>query len=183
FLEAGADIIETNTFSATTLAQSEFFPVQGEERKDPEYFQRGVEDRVLNELAWDLNYESAKLCRKWADEIGEKSGRKRYVAGSIGPMTVSLTQFPNPDDLAFRRITFDQAVAAYRHQIKALIEGGSDILLVETIFDTLNAKAALAALTYVYAEYGNSRLLPVMISAAVGNGGETMISGQVGEAF
>ncbi|HEX2750645.1 MAG TPA: methionine synthase, partial [Verrucomicrobiales bacterium] len=181
FLEAGADIIETNTFSATSLAQSEFFPVHGEERKDPEYFQRCLEDAVLNELAWDLNYESARLCRKWADEIANKTGRKRYVAGSIGPMTVSLTQFPNPDDLAFRRITFDQAVTAYRHQIKALIEGGSDILLVETIFDTLNAKAALAAITDVFA--GGNLRLPVMISAAVGNGGETMISGQVSEAF
>ncbi len=181
FLEAGADIIETNTFSGTTLAQSEFFPVHGEEQKDPEYFQRCLEDPMLLNLAWDLNYESARLCRKWADEVANKTGRKRYVAGAIGPMTVSLTQFPNPDDLAFRRITFDQAVAAYRHQVQALIEGGSDILLVETIFDTLNAKAALAAITDVFAT--STSRLPVMISAAVGNGGETMISGQVSEAF
>jgi cobalamin-dependent methionine synthase I/methionine synthase I (cobalamin-dependent) len=183
FLEAGADIIETNTFSGTSLAQSEFFPAGNDEHKDPEYFQRVLEDRFLNDLAWEINFESARLCRKWADEFSERTGRKRYVAGAIGPMTVSLSQFPNPDDLAFRRITFDQAVAAYRHQIRALIEGGSDVLLVETIFDTLNAKAALAAINDVYREYGHDRLLPIMISAAVGNGGETMISGQVGEAF
>ena len=183
FLEAGADILETNTFSATSLAQSEFFPAGDDERKDPEYFQRVLEDRFLNDLAWEINYESALMCRKWADEFTEKTGRKRYVAGSIGPMTVSLSQFPNPDDMAFRRILFDQAVEAYRHQIRALIAGGSDVLLVETIFDTLNAKAALAAIVDVYKEHGDPRLLPVMISAAVGNGGETMISGQVGEAF
>ena len=183
FLEAGADILETNTFSGTSLAQSEFFPAGDDERKDPEYFQSVLENKFLNDLAWEINYESARMCRKWADEFAEKTGRKRYVAGAIGPMTVSLSQFPNPDDMAFRRIMFDQAVEAYRHQARALIEGGSDVLLVETIFDTLNAKAALAAINDVYAEYGNSRLLPVMISAAVGNGGETMISGQVGEAF
>ena len=183
FLEAGADILETNTFSGTSLAQSEFFPAGDDERKDPEYFQRVLEDRFLNDLAWEINYESARMCRKWADEFTEKTGRKRYVAGSIGPMTVSLSQFPNPDDLAFRRILFDQAVEAYRHQIRALIAGGSDVLLVETIFDTLNAKAALAAIVDVYGEHGDPRLLPVMISAAVGMGGETMISGQVGEAF
>jgi 5-methyltetrahydrofolate--homocysteine methyltransferase len=183
FLEAGADIIETNTFSGTSLAQSEFFPAGDDEHKNPEYFQRVLENKFLNDLAWEINCESARMCRKWADEFSEKTGRKRYVAGSIGPMTVSLTQFPNPDDMAFRRITFDQAVEAYRLQIRALIEGGSDVLLVETIFDTLNAKAALAAINDVYGEYGNARLLPVMISAAVGNGGETMISGQVGEAF
>jgi len=119
FLEAGADIIETNTFSGTSLAQSEFFPVGEEGRKDPEYFQRCLEDPLLNDLTWDLNFESARLCRKWADEIGEKTGRKRYVAGAVGPMTLSLSQFPDPDDMAFRRITFDQAVAAYRHQVES----------------------------------------------------------------
>ncbi len=181
FLEAGADIIETNTFSGTSLAQSEFFPAGDDSRKDPEYFQRVLEDKFLNDLAWEINFESAKMCRKWADEFTEKTGRKRYVAGAVGPMTVSLSQFPNPDDMAFRRITFDQAVQAYRHQIRALIEGGSDILLVETIFDTLNAKAALAAINDVFA--ADKLTLPIMISAAVGNGGETMISGQVGEAF
>ena len=188
FLEAGADIIETNTFSGTGLAQSEFFHPGWERgaheedgRKDPEFFQRVLEDKYLNELAWDINFESARLCRKWADEIGSKTGRKRYVAGAIGPMTVSLSQFPDPEDLSFRRITFDQAVEAYRHQIRGLIAGGSDILMVETIFDTLNAKAAVVAIGDVFA--ADKIKLPVMISAAVGNGGETMISGQVTEAY
>ena len=187
FLEAGADIIETNTFSGTTLAQSEFFGPgwqsgsHGEERKDPAFFQRVLEDPFLQELAWDINYQSALLCRKWADEIGNRTGRKRYVAGAIGPMTVSLSQFPDPEDLSFRSITFDQAVEAYRHQIRGLIAGGSDILMVETIFDTLNAKAAIVAIGDVFA--ADRLKLPVMISAAVGNGGETMISGQVTEAY
>ncbi|RYD36096.1 MAG: methionine synthase, partial [Verrucomicrobiaceae bacterium] len=188
FLEAGADIIETNTFSGTSLAQSEFFHPgwergahEDEGRKGPEYFQRVLEDKFLNELAWDINYESARLCRKWADEIGSATGRKRYVAGAVGPMTVSLSQFPDPEDLSFRRITFDQAVEAYRHQIRGLIAGGSDILIVETIFDTLNAKAAVVAIGDVFA--ADKIKLPVMISAAVGNGGETMISGQVTEAY
>ncbi|MGY8642902.1 MAG: homocysteine S-methyltransferase family protein, partial [Verrucomicrobiales bacterium] len=96
FLEAGSDIIETNTFSATTLAQSEFFVEDPREkglgRKDPEFFDREVcENQFLKDLAWEINVESSKQCRKWADEIGEKTGRKRYVAGAIGPMTVSLT--------------------------------------------------------------------------------------------
>ena len=188
FLEAGADIIETNTFSGTSLAQSEFFhpgweggAEEMEGRKGPEFFQKVLEDKFLHELAWDINYESARLCRRWADEIGERTGRKRYVAGAIGPMTVSLSQFPDPEDLSFRRITFDQAVEAYRHQIRGLIAGGADILMVETIFDTLNAKAAVVAIGDVFA--ADKLRLPVMISAAVGNGGETMISGQVTEAY
>ena len=188
FLEAGADIIETNTFSGTSLAQSEFFHPGWESgahdpegRKGPGFFQTVLEDKFLHELAWDINYESARLCRIWADEIGNRTGRKRYVAGAIGPMTVSLSQFPDPEDLAFRRITFDQAVEAYCHQIRGLIAGGSDILMVETIFDTLNAKAALVAIGDVFA--ADKLKLPVMISAAVGNGGETMISGQVTEAY
>lgn len=188
FLEAGADIIETNTFSGTSLAQSEFFHPgwesgahEGAGRKGPEFFQQVLENKFLNELAWDINFESARLCRVQADEIGNKTGRRRYVAGAIGPMTVSLSQFPDPEDLSFRRITFDQAVEAYRHQIRALIAGGSDILMVETIFDTLNAKAAVVAIGDVFA--ADKIRLPVMISAAVGNGGETMISGQVTEAY
>ncbi len=184
FLEAGADIIETNTFSATSLAQSEFFvedPLETGGRKDPEFFQKILGDKFLNDLAWEISFESARQCRKWADEIGAKTGRKRYVAGSIGPLTVSLSQFPDLNDLSFRRVTFDQVVEAYRHQIRALIAGGSDILIVETIFDSLNAKAALVAVSEVFEKDGLR--LPVMISAAVGMGGETMISGQKTEAY
>ena len=186
FLEAGSDIIETNTFSATTLAQSEFFVEDpresGKGRKDPEFFQREVcENPFLLDLAWELNVESAKLCRKWADEIGSDTGKKRYVAGAIGPMTVSLTNSPDAEDPGFRVVTFDQVRDSYKHQIRALIEGGADIMMVETIFDSLNAKAALVALREVYDEDGVD--FPLIVSAAVGRGGETMISAQKVEAL
>ena len=139
FLEAGADIIETNTFSGTSIAQSEFFvddPREHGGRKDPEFFQKILENKMLNDLAWQINFDSAQQCRKWADRIGEQTGRKRYVAGAVGPMTVSLSQFPDLKDLSFRYVTFDQVKQAYTHQIRALIAGGVDTLLVETIFDT-----------------------------------------------
>ncbi len=182
FLEAGADIIETNTFSGTSIAQAEFFKEVPEgKRKDPEFFQSVLEDKFLNDLAWEINFESAKQCRKWADIVGEKTGRKRYVAGAIGPLTVSLSQFPDLADLSFRYVTFDQVKQAYKHQIRALIAGGVDTLLVETIFDSLNAKTALVAIREVFEE--DKVELPVQISAAVGPGGETMISGQVTEAY
>jgi methylmalonyl-CoA mutase cobalamin-binding domain/chain len=184
FLEAGADIIETNTFSGTSIAQSEFFvddPREKGGRKDPEFFQKIIEDKFLNDLAWEINHESAKQCRKWADQIAEKTGRKRYVAGAIGPLTVSLSQFPDLTDLSFRYVTFDQVKTAYAHQIRALIAGGVDTLMVETIFDSLNAKAALVAIREVFEADGIE--LPVQISAAVGPGGETMISGQITEAY
>ncbi|HYF35854.1 MAG TPA: homocysteine S-methyltransferase family protein, partial [Prosthecobacter sp.] len=184
FLEAGADIIETNTFSATSISQSEFFVTDPREhggRKDPEFFQKIIEDKFLNELAWDINFQSTQQCRKWADQIGDKTGRKRYVAGAVGPLTVSLSQFPDPEDLAFRYVTFDQVKLAYMHQIRGLIAGGADLLLVETIFDSLNAKAALVAASEVFAQDGV--VLPIMISAAVGRGGETMISAQTTEAY
>jgi 5-methyltetrahydrofolate--homocysteine methyltransferase len=178
FLEAGADIIETNTFSATSIAQAEFFR---EGKKNPEFFQGIIEDAFLNELAWEINFESARQCRKWADIVAEQTGRKRYVAGAIGPLTVSLSQFPDLNDLSFRYVTFDQVKQAYKHQVRALIAGGVDTLLVETIFDSLNAKTALVAIREVFEEDGLE--LPVQISAAVGPGGETMISGQVTEAY
>ena len=184
FLEAGADIIETNTFSGTSIAQSEFFvedPREKGGRKDPAFFQKIIEDKFLNDLAWEINFESARQCRKWADLIGEKTGRKRYVAGAVGPLTVSLSQFPDPENLAFRYVTFDQVVAAYKLQIRGLIAGGSDIIMVETIFDSLNAKAALVAAKEVFDADGVER--PIMISAAVGRGGETMISAQTTEAY
>jgi 5-methyltetrahydrofolate--homocysteine methyltransferase len=178
FLEAGADIIETNTFSATSIAQAEFFR---EGKKNPEFFQGIIEDKFLNDLAWEINFESAKQCRKWADIVGEQTKRKRYVAGAIGPLTVSLSQFPDLNDLSFRYVTFDQVKQAYKHQVRALIAGGVDTLLVETIFDSLNAKTALVAMREVFEE--DKIELPVQISAAVGPGGETMISGQVTEAY
>lgn len=182
FLEAGADIIETNTFSGTSIAQAEFFKEVPEGmRKDPAFFQTVLEDKFLNDLAWEINFKSAEQCRKWADIVGEQTGRKRYVAGAIGPLTVSLSQFPDLTDLSFRYVTFDQVKQAYKHQIRALIAGGVDTLLVETIFDSLNAKTALVAIREVFEE--DKVELPVQISAAVGPGGETMISGQVTEAY
>jgi 5-methyltetrahydrofolate--homocysteine methyltransferase len=184
FYEAGSDICETNTFSATSIAQSEFFvddPREHGGRKDPEFFQKIIENPFLNELAWEMNVESSRLCRKWADNVASDTGRKRYVAGAIGPLTVSLTNSPDANDPGFRVVHFDQVLEAYKHQIRGLIEGGCDILMIETIFDSLNAKAAAVAVQEVYQEDGLR--LPVIISAAVGLGGETMISAQKVEAF
>ncbi len=184
FLEAGADIIETNTFSATSIGQSEFFvddPREHGGRKDPAFYQKIIEDKFLNDLAWEINEQSARQCREWADRISNQTGRPRFVAGAIGPLTVSLSNSPDADDAGFRVCTFDQVKAAYVQQVRALIAGGSDLLLVETIFDSLNAKAALVAVQEVFAQDG--KILPVMISAAVGRGGETMISAQTIEAL
>jgi len=184
FLEAGADIIETNTFGATSITQSEFFvddPREHGGRKDPDFYGKIIDDPFLNSLAWDINEQSARQCREWADRVANETSRQRFVAGAIGPLTVSLSNSPDPDDPGFRVITFDQVKAAYAHQVRALMAGGSDLLLVETIFDSLNAKAALVAIREVFDQEG--RELPVMISAAVGRGGETMISAQTVEAF
>jgi 5-methyltetrahydrofolate--homocysteine methyltransferase len=184
FLEAGADIIETNTFGATTIAQSEFFvddPREHGGRKDPEFYQKIIDGSFLNDLAWDINEQSARQCREWADRVATATSRERFVAGSIGPLTVSLSNSPDADDPGFRVVTFDQVKTAYAQQVRALIAGGVDVLLVETIFDSLNAKAALVAIREVLDEQGEE--LPVMISAAVGRGGETMISAQTTEAF
>ncbi len=184
FLEAGADIIETNTFGATSITQSEFFVADPRElggRKDPAFYQKVIEDSFLGELAWDINQQSAQQCREWADRIGTATSRQRFVAGAIGPLTVSLSNSPDADDPGFRVVTFDQVKAAYTQQVQALIAGGVDLLLVETIFDSLNAKAALVAIREVFDKDGKE--FPVMISAAVGRGGETMISAQTTEAF
>src|SRR3954468_21547645 len=189
FLEAGADIIETNTFGATSITQSEFFvddPREHGGRKDPGFYQKVIEDPFLNHLAWEINEQSARQCREWADRLGSATSRQRFVAGAIGPLTVSLSNSPDPDDAGFRVVTFDQVKAAYKHQVRALIAGGTDLLLVETIFDSLNAKAALVAIREVFDEDGltaRNKELPVMISAAVGRGGETLISAQTTEAF
>jgi 5-methyltetrahydrofolate--homocysteine methyltransferase len=189
FLEAGSDILTTNTFGATSITQSEFFvddPRERGGRKDPEFYQKVVDDPFLNSLAWEINETSAKQCREWADRVGSATGRQRFVAGALGPLTVSLSNSPDPDDAGFRVVTFDQVRTAYKQQVRALIAGGVDLLLVETIFDSLNAKAALVAIREVFDEDGlaaQGRELPIMISAAVGRGGETMISAQTTEAF
>jgi 5-methyltetrahydrofolate--homocysteine methyltransferase len=184
FLEAGADIIETNTFGATSITQSEFFvddPREKGGRKDPEFYQKVIENKFLNDLAWEINEQSARQCRQWADRIANATGRQRFVAGAIGPLTVSLSNSPDADDAGFRVVTFDQVKTAYMQEVRALMAGGADLLLVETIFDSLNAKAALVAIREVFDADGKE--LPVMISAAVGRGGETMISAQTIEAF
>ncbi len=188
FLEAGADIIETNTFGATTIAQSEFFvddPREHGGRKNPEFYQKVIEDPFLRGLAWEINEESARQGREWADRVANETGRQRFVAGAMGPLTVSLSNSPDADDPGFRVVNFDQVKTAYAEQARALMAGGPeagvDLLLVETIFDTLNAKAALVAIREVFDAEG--RELPLIISAAVGRGGETMISAQTIEAF
>ncbi len=184
FFEAGADICETNTFSATEIAQSEFFmedPRDRGGRKDPDFYQEVLENPFLIGLAAEMNTASARLCRKWADDIATDSGVRRYAAGSVGPLTVSLSNSPDPDDAAFRVVTFDQVSATYKRQIRALMDGGVDIIMIETIFDSLNAKAAAVAALELFEETG--RRLPVILSAAVGRGGETMISAQRVEAF
>ena len=183
FLEAGADIIETNTFGATSVSQSDLFiedPREHGGRKDPEFYQSVIENAFVNEVAWDINFMSAQQCRKWADRVANDTGVKRYVAGAIGPMTVSLNFQIDADDPGFRPITFDQVKQAYMHQIRALIAGGSDTLLVETIFDSLNAKAALFAIQEVFEK--DQIELPVQISAAMVKG-RTLVSAQDVEAY
>jgi 5-methyltetrahydrofolate--homocysteine methyltransferase len=184
FLEAGADIIETNTFGATSITQSEFFvddPREHGGRKDPDFYEKVIQDPFLRSLASEINEQSARQCREWADRVGNETGRQRFVAGALGPLTVSLSNSPDADDAGFRVVTFDQVKTAYAEEARALIAGGVDFLLVETIFDSLNAKAALVAIREVFDQDGKE--LPVMISAAVGRGGETLISAQTTEAF
>ncbi len=186
FLLAGSDIIETNSFSGTAIAQSEFFVEDpresGEGRKDPEFYQKVIEDPFLIGLAHELNVASAQLARAACDEVAQETGRKCYAAGAIGPMTVGLNNSAvDPNDPGFRVVIWDQVYLDYKRQIRSLIEGGVDILMIETIFDALNSKCALVAVQDVFEE--DKINLPVIISAAVGRGGETMISAQKVEAL
>jgi len=186
FLEAGSDIFETNTFSGTSIAQSEFFVEDPREtgagRKDPEFYQKVLDDPFLRDLAAEINIASSQLARKVADQVANDTGVPRYVAGAIGPMTVGLNNSAvDANDPGFRSVTFDQVYEDYKRQIRALVEGGVDILMVETIFDALNSKAALVAVQDVFEEDGFN--MPIIISAAVGMGGETMISAQKVEAL
>src|SRR5260370_3250978 len=137
FLEAGADIVETNTFSATSIGQSEFFvddPREHGGRKDPEFYQKIIDDPMLNNLAWEINDQSARQCREWADRVANATGRQRFVAGAIGPLTVSLSNSPDADDAGFRVVTFDQVKTAYAQHVRALIPGGSYLLPLEPTF-------------------------------------------------
>ena len=172
FLEAGADIIETNTFSATSIGQSEFFvddPREHGGRKNPSFIRASSKTNFSTIWPGKSMSNPPGNAVQWCDRIANQTGRPRFVAGAIGPLTVSLSNSPDADDAGFRVCTFDQVKAAYLNQIRALIAGGSDLLLVETIFDSLNAKAALVAIQEVFEQ--DKKVLPIMISAAVGRGG------------
>ncbi len=161
YFEAGADIVETNTFSGTTIAQADY---------------------ALEDAVYDINFQSAKIAREVADEITAKEPHKpRFVAGSMGPTNRTASLSPDVNDPGYRAVTFDDLVEAYKLQVKALIEGGVDILLVETIFDTLNAKAALFAIEDVYDEMGIQ--LPIMVSGTITDASGRTLSGQTTEAF
>ena len=157
YFQAGADIVETNTFSGTTI---------------------GMADYYLEDLVYELNYQSAKIAREVADEFTDKP---RFVAGSIGPTNRTASMSPDVNDPGFRTVTFDDLRIAYKQQVEALIDGGSDVLLVETIFDTLNAKAALFAIEEVKEERNLD--IPVMVSGTITDASGRTLSGQTVEAF
>lgn len=157
YFEAGADIVETNTFSGTTI---------------------GMADYHMQEWVYELNYQSAKIAREVADEFTDKP---RFVAGSIGPTNRTASMSPDVNDPGYRAVTFDDLRMAYRQQVEALIDGGADLLLVETIFDTLNAKAALFAIEEVKEERQSD--IPVMVSGTITDASGRTLSGQTVEAF
>ncbi|MCB2107118.1 MAG: homocysteine S-methyltransferase family protein, partial [Rhodobacteraceae bacterium] len=161
YLEAGADIIETNTFAATRIAQADY---------------------ALEDAARDMNLEGTRIARAAADEFTAKNPDKpRWVAGAIGPTNRTASISPSVNDPGFRNVTFDQLKAAYREEAEALIEGGADIILIETIFDTLNAKAAIVAVDEAFEARGE--ILPVMISGTITDQSGRTLSGQTPEAF
>ncbi len=183
YLQAGADVLETNTFSATTLGLHDFLfreePRQG--RKDPEFFQRVVDDKDLRALVHEMNVVSAQIARRAADRVGNATGQRRFVAGSLGPMPVTGSLSPDVNDPSFRAVTFEQLRQSYLDQVLGLLEGGVDLLLVETVFDTLNAKAALMAIAE--ASDRQHRSVPLMVSGTVTDLSGRMLSGQTVEAF
>ncbi len=154
---AGADIVETNTFSGTWIAQADY----------------GLEDAVYR-----INYDSAKIAKEVANEFTDKP---RFVAGSIGPTNRTASISPDVNDPGYRAITFDELVGAYKDQVNALMDGGVDILLVETIFDTLNAKAALFAIDQVFED--RNEKIPIMVSGTITDQSGRTLTGQTTEAF
>jgi len=161
YFEAGADIIETNSFGSTTVAQADY---------------------NLEAVAYELNYQSAKIAKEVAIEFTDKNPEKpRFVAGSIGPTTKLASMSPDVSDPGFRNITFQELVTAFKQQAEGLIDGGSDLLLVETITDTLNAKAALFAIHEAQQERGTN--LPIMVSGTITDASGRTLSGQNTEAF
>lgn len=161
YLDAGADIIETNTFCSTAIAQADY---------------------NLQDAVYELNYQSAKIAKEVAEEFTAKNPDKpRFVAGSIGPTNMTLSLSPDVNLPGFRATTFDKLKDTYTEQVKGLVEGGVDLLLVETIFDTLNAKAALFAIQEYYA--ANNIELPIMVSGTITDKSGRTLSGQTTEAF
>ncbi len=163
YLAAGADIIETNTFSSNAISQADYH---------------------LEHLAYDLNVAAAKLAKDAAEEFSQKDPSKpRYVAGAIGPLNRTLSLSPDVNDPGYRAVTWEQVVAAYQEQVRGLIDGGVDLLLIETIFDTLNCKAALYAIDEYYHEHPDAVRKPVMISVTITDASGRTLSGQTLEAF
>lgn len=161
YLIAGADIIETNTFSATSIAMADYH---------------------MESLAYELNFESAKIAKEAVQEfLKTDNSRPRYVAGALGPTNKTASLSPDVNDPGFRGISFDQLVVAYKEQTKGLLDGGADLLLVETVFDTLNAKAALYAISEYFDE--NKIEVPVMVSGTITDASGRTLSGQTTEAF
>jgi 5-methyltetrahydrofolate--homocysteine methyltransferase len=161
YFEAGADIAETNTFSSTSIAMTDY---------------------AMEDLVYELNFASAKLARQAADEFTAKSPDKpRFVAGSMGPTNRTASMSPDVNDPGYRAVHFDELKEAYLEQIKGLIDGGADLLLVETVFDTLNAKAALFAIEEYKEEKGID--IPIMVSGTITDASGRTLSGQTAEAF
>jgi 5-methyltetrahydrofolate--homocysteine methyltransferase len=161
YFEAGADIVETNTFSSTSI---------------------GMADYGMESLVYELNYQSTRLAREVADKFSQTNPHKpRFVAGSIGPTNRTASMSPDVNDPGYRAVTFDELVEAYSEQTKGLVDGGADVLLVETVFDTLNAKAALFAIDKLKEE--NQWDIPIMISGTITDASGRTLSGQTVEAF
>lgn len=161
YLEAGADIIETNTFNAQSIS---------------------LADYKMESLAYELNFESAQIAHAAAQKFSDLTpGKPRFVAGAIGPTNKTASLSPDVNDPGFRSVTFDQLTEAYNEQLRGLVDGGADLILVETIFDTLNAKAALFAISGYFELTGHA--LPVMISGTITDQSGRTLSGQTPEAF
>ncbi len=161
YLEAGADIIETNTFSGTTIAMADY---------------------QMEDLVYELNFQSAKIAKEVADEFTKNEPHKpRFVVGSMGPTNKTASMSPEVNDPGFRAITFEELKTAYKQQAEALIDGGADLLMVETVFDTLNAKAALFAIEEIKAERKIN--IPIMVSGTITDASGRTLSGQTAEAF
>ena len=183
YLDAGADIIETNTFNATTIGLHDFL-FQGEPasgRKDQEFFQRVVNDVDLRALIREMNTSAATIARRAANRVTKQTGARRFVGGSIGPLPVTASISPDVNDSGFRAVTFDQLRQTYFEQISVLVEANVDLLLIETIFDTLNGKAALFATADVFEATGKK--LPLIVSGTVTDKAGRTLSGQTAEAF